>query len=128
MLTLDETTLFYYSLSLSNGKKTSSLIKDWADYVDTATNPKLRTNNARSSTSTRTSSQATKVSPLSDQVAITSQKPAGPSKADLSIDNVTGGLADEDEVEGAERDEAINSPPKGKVRATSAVSHYILIR
>ena len=109
MLTLDETTLFYYSLSLSKGKNASSLIQDWADYVDTTTNPKLRTNNARSTTSTRASSQATKVSSLSDQVTITSQKPAGLSKADLSIDNVTGGLADEDEVEGAERDEAIKT-------------------
>ena len=40
---------------------------------------------------------------------------------------MTGGLADEDEVQGAERDEAINSPPKGRIRATSAVSHDILI-
>src|ERR1700733_2137030 len=81
MLTLDETTLFYYSLSFSKGKNTSSLIQDWADYVDTTTNPKLATNNAsaRSSTSTltRTSSHATKVSPLSDQVAITSRESSG---------------------------------------------------
>jgi hypothetical protein len=126
MLTLDETTLFYYSLSLSKGKNTSSLIQDWADYVDTMTNPKLHTNNAHGSTLTRASSQATKVSPLSNQVAITSQKPTGLSKADLSIDNMTGGLADKDEVEGTEPDEAINNPPKGRVRATSAVSHYIL--
>ena len=40
---------------------------------------------------------------------------------------MTGGLADEDEVRGAEQDEAVNSPPKGRVRATSTVSHNILI-
>ena len=133
MLTLDETTLFYYSLSLSKGKKFSSLIQEWADFVDNTTKPKV-SNSTCGSTSTTlasTSTRATKVSPLNDHVAIISRvreevpKSAVQSNADLSVDSVSGGLADEEELQGAERDEAINSPPKGKVRATSAVSHYI---
>jgi hypothetical protein len=132
MLTLDETTLFYYSLSLSKDKKVSSLIKDWSKFVDNSTKPKLPSNTHGSSTSTtlasNTQARGTKVSPLTNQVAITSRE-EGPkstlrSKADLSVDEVSGGLSDEDEVQGAEREEAVNSPPKGKVRATNAVSHY----
>jgi len=134
MLTLDETTLFYYSLSLSKDKKVSSLIKDWSKFVDNSTKPKLPSNTHGSSTSTTLASntqaraRGTKVSPLTDQVVITSRE-EGPkstlrSKADLSLDDVSGGLSNEDEVQGAEREEAVNSPPKGKVRATNAVSHY----
>jgi hypothetical protein len=45
--------------------------------------------------------------------------------ANDSIQIIDGGLSDEDETMGAEREAAVASPPKGKRRATSAVSNIL---
>jgi hypothetical protein len=71
----------------------------------------------RRSTSTRSSNNSV----LSRGVLITTN--VQPANGGIQI--IDGGLSDEDETMGAEREAAVASPVKGKGRATSAVSNIL---
>jgi hypothetical protein len=130
MLTLDSTTLYYYFLSdsTSNGKKSFSAgINDWAASIPSNTKP---TNKRSASTMTRSgtstvppltnaSTRSSASSVLTKTVKITTKV----EPANIGIQIIDGALSDEDETMGFEREAAVMSPPKGKKRATSAVSN-----
>lgn len=132
MLTLDQTTLFYITLSdtYTSGKDDSSgLINNWALKV---------THDARSDSRAGSRAGSTGTPALTNGSSRSSRLPASVRSAlnnniKISRDNdvieipdseVEGGLSDRDEMQGAERDFAVKSPPKGKKRATSTVSQY----
>jgi hypothetical protein len=104
LLTLDESTLFYWTLS----------------------------NSSRALVTNNPGNRLSAPSVLSDNVKIISrQNPdkvkaepvAGPSNTRHDSD---GGLSDADEIMGEEREFAINSPIKGKKRLTSEVFLFLL--
>lgn len=122
MLTLDDTTLFYYTLSLKDVRKPSGIINDWRKIVEANSAPKLPTKAA----SARSSSTLTSKTHTSTLVATVPSK----SKPELTVeasnhddtaDNAIGGLSDEDETWGVEQQAAVTSPPKNGKRATSSV-------
>ena len=123
MLTLDRTTLFYYSLS--NTTIHEDRLNDWVKTV-----PKFKRGSTRSvtpsltngSTRTRTSKASSHVSTRSalNNVFI---RQRDVDVADMA--NGDGGLSDHDETKGPEREAAIKSPPKGKKRVTSSVSNKL---
>jgi len=124
MLTLDETTLFYFSL-YSTSKNNASGIIGWNSKV-ASFNPALKpkgTGAASSSKSslitTKSSTHSTSKSVLNESVLITDQSDRG---AIHTSEEGLGGLQDEDETIGEERDLAITSPIKGKTRLTSTVA------
>src|SRR5882762_1738490 len=127
MLTLDSTTLYYYFLSDStsnNSKKYFSAgINDWAASIPSNAKPmsKRSTSTLLSAGSsvpplTNASTRSSGNSVLSKRVMITT-------KVEPRIQIIDGGLSDEDETVGVEREAAVASPPKGKNCATSAVSN-----
>lgn len=125
MLTLDCTTLFYFSLySLTNKDKDSGAIDDWADRVSQATQP---TRNHKT-TSIRSGSTPSLTTGLSHSTRpLVSARLALTNNIKITEDNSIiirsdGGLSDHDETRGPEREAAIKSPPKGKQRLTSTVS------
>jgi hypothetical protein len=133
LLTLDQSTLFYWTLSDTTPKmrKYASAIKEWALAVPTTAKPtsKAPSSVAKSNIPSLKSgtSRSSAPSVLTDNVKIISRQPSDSVKVkaelaptlSLSID---GGLSDNDEMRGEEREAAINSPPKGKKRVTSEVS------
>jgi hypothetical protein len=131
LLTLDQSTLFYWTLSDTSHKKRkhASAIKDWALAVP-ATKPTLKAPSglAKSDVPPLTSgtSHSSAPSVLTDNVKIISHRAldsvkvkAEPSPT-LSL-HIDGGLSDNDERRGEGWEAAINSPPKGKKRVTSEV-------
>ena len=128
MLTLDPFTLFYWNLSDPPAKKVSYSVEAWAKSVPSNAKPPSRAPTATSSRSvpalTNASSRFTGHSVLTDGIAITSKAaPTVRIKPDPDfIDIYDGGLSDHDEIRGRERDVAILSPPKGKMRLNSEVS------
>lgn len=148
MFTLDETTLFYFSISqsMSSGQTNFSKkagIMSWASKVNSgafsrapsATNSidSRRTSATLPATTTGSShSNTTAVKPASD--AALGRATSGPSNQDadtldadtLGMDVTFGAMSDEEEMKGTERDAAVNSPPKGKKRLTSSVSAFEL--
>ena len=140
MLTLDETTLYYWSLyshkDSSSNKKGG--IVDWNSSVHAFMPPQNPNLNSKSRAVSRSSKSqvpaltnaltcSSSRSVLTDVVMIMSgnmtiRDPAVQSDGD----SVHGGLVDEDETKGAERDEAVSSPVKGHVRMTSMVSTCIV--
>lgn len=147
MLTLDKTTLYYYFLSddsTSNKRKFSAGINEWAESIVNASKPTSKASKSNKSLkSSKSSSRSASVLPLSTNVSsrpsadsvltknITiSQTVPAPIKVetndhDGAILIVDGGISDEDETKGFERDAAVASPPKGKKRVTSTVSNII---
>ena len=138
MLTLDETTLFYFSLTNTNtsGKKIGSLITNWANEVTSRlpSHSNLQANskasNAHSVTShgpaasRSASTKSSTTSVLTKRVAITSSVELD--GCDVGDgDDGAGIFLDEDETQGAERDAAVASPPKGKRRLSSSVSQLL---
>jgi hypothetical protein len=129
MLTLDSTTLYYYFLSdsASNGKKYFSAgINDWAASIPSNAKPTNKRSISTMGTSsvpplTNASTRSTASSVLSKNVKITSKV----EPANIGIQIIDGALSDEDETMGFEREAAVMSPPKGKKRATSAVSNML---
>lgn len=135
LLTLDESTLFYWTLAGSdayaayhNTQKQS--INKWVSAVKTY-NSTLQAPRSTSShikidsdipslTAGTSSGRSFAPSILSDNVKIIVK--AEPASA-LSMYN-NGGLSDNDEIKGEERDYAINSPPKGKKRINSEVFFF----
>lgn len=133
LLTLDESTLFYRTLSDAPHKKRKhiSAINKWASEIpmnSSGTRSTTQAPNSTSSLSSRTAYYAPSV--LSNNVKIFSHKSSdlGKVKAEpapvLSLCN-DGGLSDNDEIGGEEREVAINSPPKGKRRLTSEVFFFL---
>lgn len=142
LLTLDESTLFYWTLSDTSGKKRKhiSAINEWASAI--SANNSTKSTSASKSTSSHAkseipsltsgaSSRPSAPSVLSNNVRIISHqssdlvkvKPAPAAALAICYD---GGLSDNDEMRGEEREVAINSPPKGKKRITSEVIFFLL--
>jgi hypothetical protein len=132
MLTLDSTTLYYYFLSdsTSNGKKHFLAgINDWAASIPSNAKPMSKHSSSSTLLSagsnvpplTNASTRSSGNSVLSKRVMITT-------KVEPRIQITDGGLSDEDETIGVECEAAVASPPKGKKRATSAVSNIFDIR
>lgn len=123
MLTLDQSTLFYFSLNSNPDIKRG--IKSWASNVDmglSSDHAKLN-NRPVSSKAGSSKSVITSKSTLVDNVII-SRKVAVNSRPDSPLSENFGGIRDEDETFGAERDAAISSPIKGRGRLTSSVNKY----
>jgi hypothetical protein len=129
-LTLDESTLFYWTLSNAAPcenlkRKHFSAINEWASEIAT-NHPKSKLNSSNHAKSTPSltngTSRSSAPSVLSDQVKIIIHQP---NKVKVEPvyhrDEYNGGLSDNDKVKGEEREVAINSPPKGKKRITSEV-------
>jgi len=120
LLTLDETTLFYYSLS-QGGKKTAgsvaSLLKDWSNGVTAGAAP--------SNTSHVSSAISSEVAIISKpKSAATTGIVKGKGKnivKEEPVEEETAGFVDEDKMQGVERDQAVNSPIKGNAKLDSAV-------
>jgi hypothetical protein len=145
MLTLDETTLYYFFLSdpASDGKKSFSTgVNKWAASIPSGAKPaskattisKSGTGKASSSTRsgsiipplTDASTRSSNNSVLTRNIVINQVVPKL-EPAENSILIVDGGLSDEDETIGHEREAAVKSPIKGKVRVTSSVSSPIVM-
>jgi hypothetical protein len=139
LLTLDHSTLFYWTLS--DTTPTQNRVSQWAHTVPISkptsrppsvasyarsTAPSLT--NAASHSSATTSS----TSVITNDVKITNRKSklvrvkTEPNLTTISL-NDNGGLSDNDEIMGEERDVAIKSPPKGKKRVTNEVGYYFFL-
>jgi hypothetical protein len=112
MLTLDETTVFYYTISANkDSQKQSGLIRNWVDTVAKSKAVSAAASNSRASSTLQASATSkSKSRPIKREGAV------------LDIHDI-GGLSDHDEIQGAEREAALKSPPKNGVRATSSVSN-----
>jgi len=122
MLTLDRTTLFYFSLRDRDFKKNhEGLIQDWATKIPR--NAKPGGTHSKATPSLTQGSTRSSHAPPSTQSAINAVA-VKISNHDDSIKIAEGGLSDVDETKGNERDAAIKSPPKGKQRITSSVSYH----
>ena len=141
LLTLDQSTLFYWTLSDASRKqrKHSSAINEWAAAIPATAKPTVQVPRSTSSRAksdipslTSGASRSSAPSVLTDNVKIISHRASNLVKVkaepvpELSIYD-DGGLSDSDEIRGEEREVAINSPPKGKKRVTSEVSLLSLI-
>jgi hypothetical protein len=145
MLTLDPTTLFYWSLSDPPKKiKYSDSVHTWAKGVSSNAKPESRATSQTNSVKTRKSSSGKRIDPsLSASRSQATASSASVLTADIAItDNQVsqgvrikqekgtifsfdGGLSDCEEVDGVERHAALVSPVKGKRRLDSEVStHY----
>lgn len=139
MLTLDPTTLFYWSLlSEPPPKKMKYSVESWAKTIPSkaksASGPTSRANSAKTGKARSTGtapalinsrSQATSsASVLTSAITITNaQVPEVKIKQDKgAIYSYDGALSDNDEITGVERDAAHASPVKGKNRLNSEVS------
>jgi hypothetical protein len=120
MLTLDETTMFYYSLYSVTGAKTG-VIENWKTRVEPPhSKPASRvSSNSTLPSLTAGSTATTTRSTLSKNVLISESRKIKTEEPSVSQ---FGGLSDEDEANGDERDAAATSPFKGRNRATSSVS------
>jgi hypothetical protein len=127
LLTLDETTLFYFSLTSEPIPKKTGIIKNWAAAVDSFPSraPSVKSGSSRSQVPLLTtgSTRSSVTSTLTDAVLISIDRKFARDPTPDDNDRV-GGLVDEDETRGKERDAAISSPVKGKMRVTSSVSGY----
>jgi len=122
MLTLDPTTLFYFSLrDLDFKNNHAGLIQDWATKIPHNAKPGSTRSKATPSL-THGSTRSSHAPPLT-RSALNTVKISDP---DDGIKIAEGGLSDIDETKGYERDAAIKSPPKGKQRITSSVSDQLL--
>jgi hypothetical protein len=117
LLVLDETTLFYHTLSVTKPSKAAGLIKSWAANVSEVVHLASKT---KAPASTRTATSTTLNNPKARTTA-TSRAVVISSKIKVKsepVDNVLG-FADKDETE--ERQAALSSPIKGKKRLDSSV-------
>ena len=149
MLTLNQSTLFYWTLSDLNVKKRKHgrAINDWASAIPSnakpashATSqvsraPSQMAHNRRSilppPSLTSGTSGSTAPSVLTNNVRIVSHMaPASakviPEPIDTGVDSNVG-LSDNNEINGNEQEAAVNSPPKGKKHITSDVFFFFLI-
>jgi hypothetical protein len=135
LLTLDQSTLFYWTLSDVPPKR-GLAINEWASAIPSRSKSTLQ---GPKSTSSRTksipsltggASRSSAPSVLTDNIKVISHhssdrrvtKVKVEPQADLiSLSGDEGGLSDSNELDGKEREVAINSPHKGKKRITSEV-------
>jgi hypothetical protein len=140
LLTLDQSTLFYWTLSdsyLDKKRKHSSVISEWASAIPGNAKPASQAPSQVTATTssrpksivpslTNGSSRSSAPSVLTNNVRIVSHGAPNSAKVkaeptpDITIFS-DGGLSDADEIKGEEREAAIKSPPKGKKRVTSEV-------
>jgi hypothetical protein len=122
MLTLDHTTLFYWTLSDTSKSKDkfAGIINDWASKVPQNSKPpskaRSKSNSIQSASTpslTNASTVKTGRSALRQDVKIT----------DHGVHDDVDIISDLDETIGKERDAAKQSPDKGRQRVTSSVSH-----
>jgi hypothetical protein len=149
MLTLDQSTLFYWTLS-DKKRKHGHVINDWASAIPSNAKPVSRAASqvsrapsqmARKPSSSRSilplpsltsgTSGSTAPSVLTNNVRIVSHVAPAPAKVkpepiDIGV-NSDAGLSDNDETNGNEREAAVNSPPKGRKRITSDVCFVLII-
>jgi hypothetical protein len=118
MLTLDRTTLFYFSLRDLDDHV--GLVQDWVTKVPCNAKPGSTHSKATPSL-TLGSTRSSHASP-STRSALNTVKI---SDHDNGIKIAKGGLLDVDETKGNERDATIKSPLKGKQRITSSVSDLL---
>jgi hypothetical protein len=130
-LTLDESTLYYWTFSDIPPKR-SAAIKKWSSAVPAHVKSESTLQGPKS-TSSRTlvggASRSSANSVLTDNIKVISHQSSDQVKikvesraADvISLSDSDGGLSDNDELHGKERESAINSPPKGKKRINSEV-------
>ena len=132
MLTLDESTLFYFFLSdelTSNKRKFSSGINEWAQSIPAHSKPGSKAKSRKSTSSTTTLpvadldvvGRSSASSVLTKNITISQTAPIKV-ESNNSIIILDGGISDNDETVGRERDAALASPPKGKKRINSKVS------
>jgi hypothetical protein len=139
LLTLDQSTLFYRTLSNASREKRkhSSKINEWAAAIPATAKPTFQGSRSTSSHAKSDipslmsgASHLSAPSVLTDDVKIISYRASNMVKVkgepvpELSMYD-DGGLSDNDEIRGKERGVAINSPPKGKKRVTSEVSFFV---
>jgi hypothetical protein len=133
-LTLDESTLFYWTLSSSYKKQKNyhSAINDWASEILTVNSAggSSSFSHPNVSSSKKLSGGNSRLSVLSKNIKVISRQPdVVKVKAERSTEpglhDQDGGLSDNDEIMGNEREVAINSPPKGKKRVTSEVFSFM---
>jgi hypothetical protein len=144
-LTLDEFTLFYWTAlrDIPPKRGHGTAIKQWASaippHIKSATGSGLELEGPKS-TSSRTksivpsltggASRSSVNSILTDNIKVITHQSSDQvkvkieSRADV-ISLSDGGLSDNDELGGKERESAINSPPKGKKRITSEVTNRL---
>ena len=133
LLTLDQSTLFYWTLSDVPPKKGLAINK-WASAIPSRSRsmlqgPKSTSSCTRSIPSlTGSASHSSAPSILTDNIKVISHHSSDQvakveSQANLPSFQVSddGGLSDSNELNGKEREMAIKSPPKGKKRITSEV-------
>jgi hypothetical protein len=131
-LTLDESTLFYWTLSNSYKKQKNrhSAINDWASEISTVNSGSTSSSRPNVSSSKKVSGRNNRLSEsvLTKNIKIISRQPdvvKVKTEQGLRDTYQDGGLSDNDETMGNEREVAINSPPKGKKRVTSEVFLFI---
>ena len=135
-LTLDQSTLFYWTLS-NVPHKTGSAVNEWASAISTNSKSTALKNPKSTSGSSRTksipppltggASRSFASSVLTDNIKVISRQSSDQVKVKVESQAEVfslseGGLSDNDELAGKEREIAINSPPKGKKRITSEVA------
>ena len=138
MLTLDPTTLFYWTLSDPPPKKIKlSMVESWAKSIPPSTKPvtgpaTVKTGkssaNHRSSTAPALTSASSHVtsSILTSAITITTQDPIKIKQDPGQIYTYDGGLSDHKETVGIECEVAHASPIKGKRRLNSEVSIFCM--
>jgi hypothetical protein len=116
-LTLDENTLFYFNLSSRNkAPYAPEKIKGWAKGVQPPSRPASVASGTLHSTNLKQPSLTVGTS-RSSKTSIKTKAQTHDDDDDVQI----GAFSDMDELDGPERQFAINSPPKGKKRVTSSV-------
>jgi hypothetical protein len=145
LLSLNKTTLFYFSLSdrTSNSTKEtfSTGINQWATSIpvnaksgnklastSASKSSKLSSHSARQVPAlTNATSRSSNASVLSKSIKISQNvdvKVKAQAPHDTSIAVMELGLEDDDEMMGIEREAALKSPAKGKARVSSAVTNH----
>lgn len=128
LLTLDETTLFYYSLrhSYANPKASDegfrAVVNNWSAAVNLTKLPAPANTTGSKTESTLAPGKSATASTISNSVAIESKvKLASTEKGKAKksavkveeIEDDIHGIVDEDEMDGVEREDAMMSPVKG---------------
>lgn len=133
MLTLDTITLFYLNLS-SKPRDVTAIVADWGVKVNklgTVSRSRSRSHGRTTPSLTIGSGSSHPTRPPSStrsalhNTNVRIYKAGNTDEAMLSELEDEGILSEKDETQGVERNAAVNSPYKGKKRATNAVSYVI---
>jgi hypothetical protein len=142
MLTLDETTLFYYFRRTQPGnsnKKAAGVINNWRDAVEIQPRAAARVNasnsggtaSGRSTGSVRSESttlfKSTTTNATLDKTVVAALEDEEAEELEQHNSDACGGLGDEFELNGPEGEFARLSPFKGKKRVTNDVSPLLYL-